>query len=300
MRRRLLAELLLEWELDLEEEPLQSTQGLVAFVRRGNTQFVLKILSTGTLESLRASRYFAGHGAVKVFAGSQRGAILLERAIPGFTLQFWRGVRDQNDEALRLILTERAIPGFTLYAGRRGWERDDKAMRILCKVITLLHSRPAPLTGFPLLKDRMHTFETVSARNPRSLELIDKARSMFRALYSSQGDLRLCHGDLHQENIVFDKQRGWLAIDPHGVIAEPEFEVAASLRNWTDEPPYTITPNTVERQIAIASEELGLDRQRMIGWAFCDSIYLAIQAVTHKSDPRGFLAAAEVLHPLLR
>lgn len=40
----------------------------------------------------------------------------------------------------------------------------------------------------------------------------------------------LLHGDLYPDNIL-SSQRGWLVIDPKGVIGEREFELAAFLRN---------------------------------------------------------------------
>ena len=37
--------------------------------------------------------------------------------------------------------------------------------------------------------------------------------------------------DLQHYNVLFDSDRGWLAIDPKGVIGEVEYEIGASLRN---------------------------------------------------------------------
>jgi len=41
------------------------------------------------------------------------------------------------------------------------------------------------------------------------------------------------HGDLHHFNILSSGDR-WLAIDPKGIIGEPEFEPAAYLENKID------------------------------------------------------------------
>jgi streptomycin 6-kinase len=43
--------------------------------------------------------------------------------------------------------------------------------------------------------------------------------------------VRLLHGDLQHYNVLLDRKRGWLAIDPKGVVAEGEFELGAALRN---------------------------------------------------------------------
>ena len=41
----------------------------------------------------------------------------------------------------------------------------------------------------------------------------------------------LLHGDLQHYNVLLDKDRGWVAIDPKGVVGELEYEVGALLRN---------------------------------------------------------------------
>ena len=44
---------------------------------------------------------------------------------------------------------------------------------------------------------------------------------VFSNLSASQTNRRLLHGDLQHSNILFDQTRGWIAIDPKGVIGEP-------------------------------------------------------------------------------
>jgi streptomycin 6-kinase len=50
-------------------------------------------------------------------------------------------------------------------------------------------------------------------------------------LCSSQRYRRLLHGDLHHGNVLHDSERGWVAIDPKGVLGEPEYEIGVALRN---------------------------------------------------------------------
>ena len=63
---------------------------------------------------------------------------------------------------------------------------------------------------------------------PKSL--VYETKQIFFELTESQGKTLLLHGDLHHDNILFDKKRGWLAIDPKGIIGEAEIEVSAFLK----------------------------------------------------------------------
>ena len=54
---------------------------------------------------------------------------------------------------------------------------------------------------------------------------------MFAELCASQRGVRLLHGDLQHYNVLFDRRRGWVSIDPKGVLGEPEYEIGAALRN---------------------------------------------------------------------
>lgn len=55
-------------------------------------------------------------------------------------------------------------------------------------------------------------------------------------LAASQDETTLLHGDLHHYNVLSDVRRGWLAIDPKGVIGEVEYEAGAIFRNPNEMP----------------------------------------------------------------
>lgn len=63
----------------------------------------------------------------------------------------------------------------------------------------------------------------------------------------------LLHGDLHHYNVRFDRDHGWNAIDPKGVVGEFEYEVGALLRNPIKQPEIFTDPATIERRIKILS-----------------------------------------------
>jgi streptomycin 6-kinase len=69
-----------------------------------------------------------------------------------------------------------------------------------------------------------------------------------------------------------------LAIDPKGVVAEPEFELAAVLRN-----PHSIpdlyTGSALARRGRQLAGGLGLDLERVLGWTFAQAVLSAIWSI---------------------
>jgi streptomycin 6-kinase len=130
-------------------------------------------------------------------------------------------------------------------------------------------------------------------------DLIGRAISCFQDLASSQGPRRLLHGDLHHHNILFDDRRGWVAIDPKGVIGESAYEIGAALRNPTSDPAVFAVPSIIKRRISIVSERLALDPDRILRWAFAQGVLSAVWRVADGRDPRRGLATASAILPML-
>lgn len=210
-------------------------------VRRGREAAILKVLGANSDErpAARALRHFAGHGAVRVLEDSD-GAILLERALPGTPL------------------TE-------LVAQRR----DDEATAIVADAIAELQ-RGEPPAGFHTLEDWGDGFRRQRARGPHQClppALLDRGEGTWRELAASQGRRMLLHGDLHHDNLLLS-ERGWLAIDPKGIVGEAAFEPAAMLRNPMRLWPLAADAALMSRRLAILCERLSLDRRRVVGWTF--------------------------------
>ncbi len=262
----LLEELIREWHLKLEAGPIQTFSSNIYHVRRQETRLILKIYMQDRSDNSSALNYFSGHGAVRAFEHRPGKALLMEHALPG--QQLLSVVQDG---------------------------RSDEAMHVLCKVIAALHSQPCPSKGFGALAERLRYFDCPAAKSLSiSPGWLNHARALFSDLIASQSDMRLCHADLHYENILYDDQRGWLAIDPLGVIAERTFDFSGIMRYpW-------LNTSLVERWSAIASEQLGLNCQRLYSWVFCDNVVLAIWAEQRGLNPKGFLTAAGAAWPLVR
>jgi streptomycin 6-kinase len=74
-------------------------------------------------------------------------------------------------------------------------------------------------------------------------------------------------------------ERGWLAVDPKGVVGEVEYEMGALLRNPVELPDILTSPAIIERRIDAASRRLGLDAARVLRWAFAQAVLSAIWMV---------------------
>ncbi len=129
--------------------------------------------------------------------------------------------------------------------------------------------------------------------------LIDRAQRLYGELAASQGRRVLLHGDLHHYNILEDAGRGWLAIDPKGVVGEPAFEAGALLRNPLGELRLFADSAIIERRTAILCERLGLDRRRVLGWAFSQAVLSALWSIEDGGEPGQGVAMARACLPLL-
>lgn len=189
--------------------------------------------------------FLAGRGAVEVLArDDDRGALLLERAEPGVTL--------------------RTLVG----------ERDEQATAVLVGLMRRLH-RPAP-AGLALeeLASRVATFDAHLARYPGDepvpRRLVERARELLADLCASAPRRVVLHGDLHHENVLAAAREPWLAIDPHGVLGDPGYEVGAVLYNpfGGDEPVLELLPARIEQ----FADGLGMPVERVVAWGFVQAV----------------------------
>ena len=228
--------------------------GDVAFVRRGGEDLVLKLAPAGTDEARSGEvlAHWDGRGAVRLLAQTA-GAILIERARPG-------------DDLSGLV--------------RSG--RDDEATLILCQVMAQLN-RPAPAAGgFRTVADWGEGFGRNRAAGVSAgidAAFIDRAEALFFRLCETQGPPILLHGDLQHYNIVRDTDRGWLAIDPKGVLGEPAYETGALLRNPIADPALCADAAIIERRARLISHRLGYDLDRVLGWCFAQWLLGVLWAI---------------------
>jgi streptomycin 6-kinase len=243
-----------EWSVSVED-PFQTETSVIAFGLRGDAPVVLKVIKqTGdewcSGEILAA---FDGNGVARVYEHAP-GAVLLERLTPGNSL------------------AEMALGG-----------GDEEATYILAEVMARM-STPTARSALGLsqacatVEDWAKGFERYLSTGDKQIPnvLVTAGRETYLHLCASQKQTRLLHGDLQHYNVLWDSNRGWLAIDPKGVIGELEYEVGAALRNPNESPNLFLSRSTIERRLEQFTDKLNLDYQRTLRWAFAQAVLSAI------------------------
>ena len=182
--------------------------------------------------------------------------------------------------------------------------RDREATEILAGVIQRMTPQGEAPKSIPTVQQWGEAFQrhVRSGNDQIPTDLVKRGQEVYFDLCSSQGPTRLLHGDLQHYNVLLDADRGWLAIDPKGVIGEVEYEVGASLRNPQERAELFASTETVKRRLRQYEAMLALNAERALAWAFSQAVLSAIWKVeggfeVDSSDPSIMLAA--VTRPML-
>ena len=170
-----------------------------------------------------------------------------------------------SDDTLGVMLLERLEPGTMLAEVENDRNRTEVAADIMLK----LRRSPPGDHAFPTIADWAAALPRARTRfdggsGPIPPGLFERAEWAWPELLSTSPEPLLLHGDLHHENILSAEREPWLAIDPHGVIGDPGFEVGSLLRNHLLELP---DPQAaLADRLDILSARLGIDRERLVEW----------------------------------
>ena len=104
--------------------------------------------------------------------------------------------------------------------------------------------------------------------------LLARAAAEASDLLPVQREILPLHADCHHDNVLDFAGRGWLAIDPKGVIGDRAFEYTVLFcdPDLADPvPPVAVAPGAFERRLAIVLAKSGLERDRLLRWiiAWC-------------------------------
>jgi len=269
-QRVIFAPSLTRWHLIPDGGPIATPSSDLLPVRRGETPAMLKIAREE--EERRGGAVLAwwgGEGAVRVLA-QDGGAVLMERITGGASLA-----------AL----------------ARAGPEGDAAATRILCGAAARLHERsrvPAPPEAVPL-PTWFRALEPAADRHGGTLR---RAAETARALLAAPREVVVLHGDLHHENLLDAGPRGWLAIDPKGLLGERTFDYVNLLRN--PDPALALAPGRFQRQVDLIAAAAGLDRTRLLQWTLAFAGLSAAWILANRDEPTLDLAVAELAAAALR
>jgi len=247
----LLSEASRRWDLVIGEPYPLSYHYVCAVRRRDGTPAVLKIgVPDRELTSeINTLGLYSGQGACRLYdADSGAGTLLVERISPGTMLA--------------------------------SLEDDDLATRIAAELLRAIQ-RPAPVgDGFLSLRGWFEELKYLRPRfggstGPFPEITVSTAEGLLVELFAEKTPPVLLHGDFHHFNILLSG-RGWLVIDPKGVVGPAGYEVGPLLMNpWGKIPPEHDAIRRTQRRLAILAEHTGLEPRQMLAWAICHSLLSA-------------------------
>ncbi len=231
---------------------------------------------------------------------------VLEDSLRGADFLAWRngvGCVKLLGRSGTMLLMEHA--GNTTLRDHIEAQSDDDATHIAAEVLRAYHhpsQMPPPESLLPLPRYFASLFtkaELDRRENPASPYV--EAAAIADALIADQRDIKPLHGDLHHENIVHGA-RGWLIIDPAGLIGDAALDVANMFSNPLDRFDLTRNEARIATMAGIFAETLGRDVRTILRYAFA---YGCLSAAWHdedgnKEDRDNELAVAAAIRNVLR
>ncbi len=259
------------WQLT-EIQPVSNlSYNYVAFAGRLGESVVLKIgvPDRELLSEMTALCLFEGRAAVRLLESDEAHFMfLLERLQPGDLLATLDDDRQATEIAADLM--------------RSLWRPEDADPRLI------------------QLSDWFRGFENLRKRfdggsGPLAAGLVERAEAAARGFFAEDFRPTLIHGDLHHFNIL-SSRRGWLAIDPKGVVGPSAYEVGPFLLNpWVVSGLRPDTPQLTRERIAILSERLDLEAGRVREWGLAHAVLSAWWSLEAGDDWRPAMQCAEIL-----
>lgn len=170
--------------------------------------------------------------------------------------------------------------------------RDDESTIAIATVVANLHR---PRAGLPddlqPLRERFQTlFDTDVRVWPHTArDLYARASGIALRLFDRPSAQIPLHGDLHHDNIL-SSDRGWLAIDPKGLLGDPAYDVANIFINPKHADNIAADPRRIAARADILSQRLNYPRKRMLGWAAAHAALSACWDLADGKPITGLLA----------
>lgn len=241
-----LSRAMIRWSLTKSTPVAETATSWVFRVEQNGRNFAaLKILKPNESEERRGSmllNWYGGEGAATVF--DMHGDTIFMEWLDGGTL------------------------GDPVRAGK-----DEEGTIAIATVVSHLHrSRPDIPDGLQPLRERFQTlFDTDVRTWPHTArDLYARASGIALKLFDRPSPQIPLHGDLHHDNIM-SSDRGWLAIDPKGLLGDPHYEVANVFRNPYGATQLAANPRRIAALADAFGARLGFNHKRMLGYAAAHS-----------------------------
>lgn len=255
------------WQLTENGVPFHTRTSYLQSVQFNGAPAMLKIATVE--EEYRGGQlmvWWKGDGAARVLA-QYKNALLLERATGSQSL------------------SEMAHHG-----------QDKEASRILCDVTTRLHAhrKQPPVDLHPLSQ----WYQPLLQNAPVYGEVFVKSAAITTKLFATPQDITVLHGDIHHANVMDFGSRGWLAIDPKGLLGERTFDFANIFCN----PNHAVAtaPGRLLQQIEVISQAAHLNPDRLLAWVASWAGLSAMWSIGVGEDPDIALTTAQVALEELR
>lgn len=249
-----LDDLIAEWGLRVDGEPIRTQRAVVLPVRSGAVAAVLKVSApgAGNQHAHLVLRRWGGNGAARLLrADPRRGAMLVERLTGG-------GLDTLGDIDA-------------------------------CEVVALLYRRlrvPA-MPQLPALPTLLGQWADRLANLPRSApiphRLVEHAVTLCRDLSTEPAD-HVLHGNLQYSNVLAADREPWLAISPSPLNGDPAYELAPMLYSRWDELAGDVRAG-VQRRFYTLIDAAGLDEDRARAWLIVRVVCEAAWELDRGADP---------------
>jgi streptomycin 6-kinase len=247
----------------------------------GNVVLKMGVPNRELMSEMAALRLFNGEGACKLFDYDEEKCwMLLERLRPGVMLSTL-----EDDEEATHIAAE---------VMKRIWRFDYGATN------TPLRSAQAQFIQLTDWFDGLKRLRAMfnGGTGPLNEKLVERAESSVKDFFAENHMPVLMHGDFHHFNIL-SSERGWLVIDPKGVIGPACYEVGPLLMN-----PWGKLLNGInhrlmtKRRIDILHEHLGFERERIREWSLAHAVLSAWWGIEDNTGWEYAMDFAEMLATL--
>ena len=232
---------------------------------------------------IAALRLFNGEGACMLLDyDEERCWMLLERLKPGTML-----AEMEDDEEATLIAAEvmkkiwRGLD--TPSANTSGYSTSDSKFILLSDWF---------FRGFERMREMFD-----GGTGPLDARLVERAESTVKDFFRENHHLVLMHGDFHHYNIL-SSERGWLVIDPKGVIGPAGYEVGPLMTNPWGKFSDGISRQLILRRVDILHEHLGFERERILEWSLAHSILSAWWGIEDNTGWEYAMGFAELIAQL--
>ncbi len=249
------------------------------------------------ISEMAALRLFNGEGACKLLEyDEERCWMLLERLTPGVML----ATLEDDEEATRIaaeVMKRIWVPlDHVTLSGAKSLYHDGRDPSLSLRMTD--QSKFIQLTdwflgGFERMRKHFN-----GGTGPLDERLVERVESSVRDFFAENHCPVLMHGDFHHFNVL-SSERGWLIIDPKGVIGPAGYEVGPLMINpWSSFSDRSRFKVQIKKRIDILHEHLGFERERILEWSLAHAILSAWWGIEDNTGWEYAVSFAEMLSSL--